>query len=110
MTEVTATKKGEDRKVTVNYDFPDSLAGLTEKYGEEIVFNAALRNLTIDLQAVIRRNWEKDDAAIQEAVTNWQPGVRGPVVKATPFEKASRALGQLSDEEKAALLAKLTGG
>lgn len=104
---ITATKKGEDRKVSVNYAFPATLAELTEKFGEEQVLNAATRNFTIDLQAVIRRNWDRSDEEIQSAVDSWQPGVRGPVTKATPLEKAQRALGAMSAEDRAELFAKL---
>jgi hypothetical protein len=104
---ITATKKGEDRKVTVNYTFPETLGALVEKFGEDQVLSAATGKFTIDLQAVIRRNWESDDAAIQSAVDAWQPGVRGPVTKATPMEKATRAVAAMSDEDRAALIAKL---
>jgi hypothetical protein len=43
--------------------------------------------------------------AIQAGVDAFQPGVRGPVSKKSPFERAHSALGNLSQEELQELLA-----
>lgn len=104
---ISATKTGVDRTVTVDYEFPTTLQGLIEKFGEEAVLGAATGQFTINIQALIRRHFDKSQDEIQELVNAWLPGVRGPVSRATPFEKATSQLGKLSPEEKAELLARL---
>lgn len=107
MATVKATKKGEERVVQVEWDLPEDMKGLVDKFGEEVVANAASAQLTIGLQAFIRRHFEKSDEEIQDLVNGYVPGVRGPVVKKTPLEKATAALSAMSAEDRAALLAKL---
>lgn len=107
MATVKATKKGEERVVSVEWDLPESLQGLIDKFGEDVVANAAASQLTIGLQAFIRRHFEKTDEEIQQLVNEYVPGVRGPVVKKSPLEKATAALASMSPEERAQLLAKL---
>lgn len=110
MAEITAKKSDSERSVTVQYDFPDTVAGLIEKYGEEAVHGAAVGTFTINLQALLRRHIDKTDEELQELATNWVPGTRGPAVKKTPLEKAKSALGSLTPEQRAELLAALQGG
>lgn len=110
MAEIKATKKDADGKVVVvEYAMPDTVAALVEKFGEEAVASAAVDSFTIAIQALIRRNFDKSQEEIEAAVAAWQPGVRGPVSKKTPLEKAQAALRAMSDEDRAALLAQLTG-
>lgn len=104
------TGKDETAKVvTVQYDIPESVNGLVDKYGEEQVAALAGRAITLAVQALVRQKIAagQDEAQAQHAVDNWVPGVRGPVTKKSPFERASAALGQLSKEEIAELMAKL---
>lgn len=104
---ISATKTGTDKVVTVDYVFPTTLPALVEKFGEDAVLGAATGQFTINIQALIRRHFDKSQDEIQELVNSWMPGVRGPVSRATPFEKATSQLGKLSPEEKAELLARL---
>jgi hypothetical protein len=92
---------------TVSYDFPADLEGLVAKFGNDSVYDNAVGSFVISLQALCRRHIEKSDEEIQEIVTNWDPNTRATGVRKTAAEKVSAALGQLSPEEKAALLAKL---
>lgn len=107
---ISAKTKENPTPVEVEFDLPEGQA-LIDKYGVELVTSKAHGALVIDIQAVMRRHIEAGKSAeeIQKAVDEWQPGVRGPVTKQSPFEKALGALGKLSEEEKAALLAKLKG-
>lgn len=107
---ISATKTGVEKVVTVDYVFPTTLGALVEKFGEEEVLGAATGAFTINLQALIRRHFDKSQDEIQTLVNDWRPGVRGPVSRATPFEKATAQLGKLSDEERAELLARLQAG
>lgn len=109
MVTIQATKRDADRTVKVEYDMPDTLDGLVEKFGAEQVASAATDSFTIAIQALIRRNFDKTQEEIQEAVNSWQPGVRSPASKKTPLEKAQAALRQMSAEDRAALLASLSG-
>lgn len=109
MATIKATKRDADRTVEVEYDMPETVDALVEKFGAEAVANAAADSFTIAIQALIRRHFDKSDEEIQELVNTWQPGVRGPVAKKTPLEKAQAALRQMSAEDRAALLASLGG-
>ena len=102
------TKEHPEAK-TISYDLPESLEGLMEKYGEESVLNAARGSYVIALQSFCRRHIEKDVDEIQALADAWNPNERAAAVKLSPFEKASKALGSLSAEERAELLARLQG-
>ena len=105
---ISATKKDSEKTVTVKYEFPATLATMTEKFGEDVIYDKAVGALTIDVQSVIRRNFDKSDEEIQEIVSAWVPGVRQVGVKKTPLEKAQAALRAMSAEDRAALLAQLS--
>lgn len=104
---IKATKRDSDKVVEVEYDMPDTVDGLVEKFGAEQVATAAADSFTIAIQALIRRNIDKTQEEVEALVNAWQPGVRGPVTKKTPLEKAQAALRQMSPEDRAALLASL---
>lgn len=107
MSTITAKKKDSDKVVSIEYDMPGNLAGLTEKFGEEAVASAAVDSFTISIQSLIRRHFDKSQEEIEAAVAAWQPGVRTAGVKKTPLEKAQAALKAMSAEDRAALLASL---
>lgn len=109
---ISAKTKDHPEPIEVEFDLPEDAEGLVAKYGLDLVADKARGALVIDIQAIMRRHIDNgaDAAAIQDAVSQWVPGVRGPVTKQTPFQRASNALGSLSDEEKAELLRKLQGG
>ncbi len=91
----------------VEYDFPETLADLIKRFGEESVFEFAVGGYTISIQALARRHIEKSDEEIQDIINNWDPNTRASSVRKSAAEKVSAAIGQLSPEEKASLLAKL---
>lgn len=109
MATIKATKRDADKVVEVEYDMPETVEALVEKFGEDAVASAAADSFTISIQALIRRHIDKEQNEIEELVQNWRPGVRQPGVKKSPLEKAKAALSQMSAEDRAALLAQLGG-
>jgi hypothetical protein len=105
--DISAKTKEHPEVVTAQYDLPESLEGLVEKFGAETVASNARGAIVISIQAFMRRHIDKPLAELQEIVTAWRPDTRTPAVKKTAFERASSALGSLSAEERAELLKKL---
>lgn len=105
--EISFKTKEQPEVRKINYDMPDSLSGLVDKFGEAAVAKAAEGAFVISLQALARRHIEKSDAEIQELADSWNPNERSAPTKQSPFERAAGALGKLSAEEKAELLNKL---
>lgn len=96
--------------VTVNYDIPGTVHDAISKYGESTVTDLVNRALTLGVQALVRVKMgkgETDQAVLQAAVDNWTPGVRGPVTRQTPLERATSALKSLDATALAELLAKV---
>lgn len=111
MTEITtkAGKGDEAKKVTVNYDIPSDLAGYVSKFGEALTAEFARRSLTLGINALTRPLIlaGKTQEEIQAAVDSWVPGTRGPRTQKSPLERATAALGAMSPEDLAELLAKV---
>ena len=116
--EIKARLKDQKEAVTVTYNFPDTLKGLTDKFGEAVIYGKAMDSLTIDVQALVRRHLvdrkdkdgkvvskAKTQAEIQALVSAWIPGVGA--VRRSPAEKVGTLIAQMSPEEKAALLKQL---
>lgn len=106
--DITAKTK-EHAPVTVKKDIPTDLAGLTKAFGEDAVASAAHRSFVISAQAFVRSHIDDDPKELQKKLDEWKPGVstRGP--RKSAFDKALEAASSMSQEEKKALLAKLTG-
>ena len=47
-------KRGTDPDVSVSYDIAETLAELSEQFGEDIVFNHGKRSIVIALQGFMR--------------------------------------------------------
>lgn len=94
---------------SVNFEFPESLEGLSEKFGSDAVYDAAVGQFIISIQATCRRHIEKSDAEIQALVDSWNPNERAAAVRATPEERAKNAVAKLSPEARAELLRQLMG-
>lgn len=96
--------------VTVNFDIPTSVQAAVDKYGEETTTDLIGRSLTLGVQALVRQKLaagETDQATLQNMVDNWIPGVRGPITRQTPLERATSALNKLDPAALAELLAKV---
>lgn len=95
---------------TVNFDIPASTSDAVAKYGEQTVNDLLGRALVLGVQALVRVKMSKgetDQATLQAAVDSWTPGVRGPVTKQTPLERATNALKAMDPAALAELLAKV---
>lgn len=106
--QVSAKTTQKPDPVTVEYDVPESLAGLSEAFGEDVIASASRGAIVISLQAFMRRLIEKEKTQeeIQAEVDTWKPDTRS-VVKQSAFEKATSSIQKLSAEERSALLARL---
>jgi len=98
--------KKDDFSASINYDFGKDLDDMVSKFGVEVTFTNARANMKIGLQSAMRRFLVagKDCA---ELVTGYKPGVQMERV-VDPLAVAQKAYGAMSDEEKAAFIAKLT--
>lgn len=116
--QVQATANLEDgtkREVAVNYDFGNTAEEMIEKFGADTVFANAKAQMTINLQAAMRR-WATpkegeptlSDEEIQAKAAEWQPGNK-QVVRKTKAEKVTELLSAMTAEEKMALFAKIRG-
>lgn len=107
--EIKFKTQGAEESKIVNYDFPETLEGLVEKFGEDAVREAAEANFVISIQALARRHFDKSPEEIQQLVDGWNPNERSAAVKQTPFQKAQSQLGKLTPEEREELLRRLQG-
>lgn len=101
--------RATDRQVSVNWDCPDTLKGMVEKFGEQICVAHLRSALTINVQAVARKGMAdgKSDKEIQDAVNKYKPGLK--VRGKSPQEKLADQFAKMPADQKAALLAQLTG-
>ena len=108
MKQKIVTKLSDETRnaISIEVDFPDSLVGLVELYGEEIIFNRTLAALRIDLQAHVRSRMRatNDDGSFvykdKEIITSaaeWKPSTRKRAK--SQEEKAKDILKGLSKEE-----------
>lgn len=108
------------RKLAVSFNFGETLEAAVEEFGEDVVFAGFVSSATIDLQNFIRTKLEareKDaegkqipdgafansDTAIMEEFASWKPGIKSRE-RVSPLDKIKKLLGNLSEEQKAALL------
>jgi len=107
--EVKAQVKSGDRAgeiFTVKTDLPENTDEALEKWGEEVVFSRFNASIVIDVQALMRRNIQKDEATaglVQEAVDKWKPDVKQ--AGKPPSEKIDDLMARLSPEERANIIA-----
>ena len=122
MTEKTISAKAgtddDSPSATITFDFGDNLEEAAELFGGDVVFSRFVSAATVDLQALIRRNLSsvdkdgnstaKSESKIQALVADWKLGVYSRK-RVSASEKAQRAIDNLTDAEKAALLETLMG-
>jgi hypothetical protein len=110
--EITARLGTDDDapSATVTYDFGTDLESAVELFGADVVYTRFKAAVTIDIQALVRRNLggenPKTEEEIQQIVNEWRPGVSNRRRKSAT-EKAAEAFDSLSDADKQALLEKL---
>lgn len=114
MSAVSISAKVKDgNPVTVSYDLPDTVEGLVEAFGADVVYTKAKQSIVIDAQAYIRRQItpNKDGVAasaeqVQSAIASWKPDNRAGT-KVSAADKAKKAIGAMSAEERKELLKSL---
>jgi len=109
---VSARDGNEETSPTaeVNYDFGDNLDEAVELFGADVVYSRFVAASVVDLQALMRRHLggekPKTQDEIQKLAEEWKPGVSSRKRRSTK-EKAEELIGQMSAEERAALIAEL---
>lgn len=123
--EVSARITGQKEPTKVQYNFGNNLDEMVKLFGGDLVFNKALDALVIDAQSNVRRIIKKGlehkvdgkpapktaDAIQKEAsawAANWKPSA-ATGVRRSAAEKVGDLISSMSPEEKAKLLATLTG-
>ncbi len=111
MSKVSA-KIGKDGTPTeVEYPLLDAntTSELNSNFTEKVVVAHAKSSITVALQSLLRGLLKagKSPADIKKAVSEWKPGMRTP--GKSKLEKAEDLLGQMSPEDRKALLKKLQG-
>ena len=105
MMEVTARNPKTNTEATISYEMPNTIAGLTEKFGEEEVVKAATSQFVVKLQAAMRRALET--GRDPQELTAWKPGVVFGGGSENPMSAVIRNLNKLSADQKRELLAQL---
>ncbi len=100
--QVTAERR-EGGSAEATYDMPDDVAGMIEKFGEEVVFSHVKRSMVIALQSFMRSKLDAGAPAedIQAAVTEWKPGTKRAAK--SPIERAREEIAKMSPADRAAL-------
>jgi len=125
MTKVSAKRKDDTNATEVEYDFGDNLDEAVKKFGGDVVFAKFKQSAIIDLQSMIRRALEAteekvdkegkvvrkasklDIDALQTQVNGWKPDNK-VTVRMSAAEKVKKAVGDMTPEERADLIAQLT--
>lgn len=113
--EISVKAPKVERNFESTYDFGATLEEAVELFGEDVVFAGFVSSGVIDAQNFIRLRLEKkteeggfsySDDAISADFAEWKPGIKSRE-RISPLDKIKKALGSLSEEQKAALLASL---
>lgn len=105
--EISFKTKDHPEARVVNYDMPEDLQGLRDKFGDDAVFQNAKAAIVISLQALARRHIEKPLEEVQALVDAFDPNTRAAPTKQSPEERAKSAISKLTPEARAELLAQL---
>ncbi len=110
----SARKEAGKDPVNIEFEMPTTMAEAVEAWGEEIVFQKACQQVVVDFQGAGRRLMTPDDEdkiktdkEIVASMKEWTPKLRAKAK--SKIEKATAIFGDLSDDEKKALLDKLKG-
>lgn len=103
-----ATSKG-NRTVEVDYHFGDNLEEMIELFGSTCVYDAALDQLVIRLQSVVRSGIKRGDSdeEIANRVAEWKPGARAPKKYKSPREKLMELIKKVPQDQQAELINEL---
>ena len=104
--EITAKAPKINKTATVNYNVGTNLDENIEIFGAERVNSLFVEQLTVKVQAGIRRCIE-GDIDPQSWADGYKPGDRAPSIAKNPKAAARAAIGQMTEEEKLELIALL---
>lgn len=107
--------KGEknQRQVSFSYEIGDNIAAVTKQFGEKLVYQYFVDNLTIAVQArargLMNKNGDKRmvDADIVKAMGSYVPKLRGDVDPQKKTEAVKKAVSSMSKEDRAKLIKEL---
>jgi hypothetical protein len=98
------------RTIDLEYDFGTNMDESIAKFSEEVIHASFVKQAKVVLQARVRDLMKagKTDDEIKEAITQWVPGIRQPrAAAATTVDKLMKAVGKMSAEDKAKIMAAL---
>ncbi len=100
---IKAGTKPDGWSITLEHNFPDTLDGMTEQYGETAIYNMAFSQLRIDFQGAVRRLAEagKSDDEIKETMATWQPGQKLSLGSRDSLDKLESSWGNMTPEQQA---------
>lgn len=103
-------RDGEGRSITVQYDFGDNLSEMVKLFGEAVVYNHALDNMVIALQAKVRgamKGTEKrepaSDPEIVKMTAEWKPAIGRTIDPAKQIADMKAKIARLTPEQLAEL-------
>jgi hypothetical protein len=97
------TGKVEGRIFEGTIDLHDeSLSTMSQAFGEDVVKSAAIADMVIAAQSLIRSAIEKgkSDAEIQSILNAWKPGVKTSLGPADPVESVLKKFNAMTPEEQ----------
>ena len=110
---ITVSKSADKdaRQINFDYELGENLDAAVDLFGEEAVFNAAKKQIVVDLQSFVRRRLKSEDPVYSDedilaAVAEWKPGVRTTRGKSKE-EKMLDSIKKMDPEDRKAFLATL---
>lgn len=90
---------------TFNYNFGADLTEAVENHGEDAVYNEYVKGARVSAQGVARRMAENgmDVDSIQDFLSSWTYGARGPSFEQSPAKAAINAIAKMDEDGLAAL-------
>lgn len=94
----TGAKTGNP--ITIDVDLGDNLQDMTSKFGEQVVYDRALRSLKISFQSWVMSQLQagKSRQDIEKEAVSWRPGSRKR--GRTPIERLRDEFAKMSPEEQ----------
>lgn len=104
-----ASKEADSRSITLPDPFLGELEELEEKYGKEVVAEAARAQLRVKFQAAVRSllKANKSDEEISSVMASWKPGDKLGL-GGDPQAMILKNFGNMTPEQRAQLIAQLS--
>ena len=90
--------------IVLQSNFPKHFAGLLDRFGVEVIYEACIAQLTIQFQACVRRLAEQgvSDESIKSYMASWTPGQKNPEINS--IARTFNSIKKLSPEQKKELI------